>query len=311
MRRWARLHAGTGEAGRVMVAHGHRLEVGGASMIGWCTAHAQARIALDVGGEAVRFENPLLPDTRSEMALPLVARGKVIGALTVQSAVEDAFSREDVTVLQTMADQIAVAIDNARLFAEAQASLAEVQAVHRQYLRQAWGSFSGGPAATAYRYTAGEVLVDHEAWLPAMRDARQRGRVVVASDQEGSAVLGVPLTLRGETIGVLGFKKEGGAGWTEDDLAVAQSVADQVALSLENVRLFEETQRRARREGLARQITEKMQRTADVQTILETAVQELGRALGSARAFVQLDVSETEARVDRGDGDATNGRQDA
>ena len=292
-RRWAELQAATGEAGRVMVEHGHRLEVGGASMIGWCAAHAQARIALDVGDEAVRFENPLLPDTRSEMALPLVARGRAIGALTVQSAVEDAFSREDVTVLQTMADQIAVAIDNARLFAEAQESLNEAQAVHRHYLREAWTGFGAGrESEMGYRYSVGEVEPDPEAWLPAMSEARQQNKVVIAPDTDGANTLSLPITLRGESIGLLGFKKEGEGGWTDDDVAVAQAVADQVALSLENVRLFDEAQRRAQREALTRELSEKMRRTTDVNAILETAIQGLGKALGSARAFVRLDAHE-------------------
>ncbi|MFZ5919383.1 MAG: GAF domain-containing protein [Chloroflexota bacterium] len=116
--RWAELKAGTGEAGRAMLARSHRLEVGGDSMIGRCTAHGQARIALDVGQEAIRFDNPLLPETRSEMALPLVSRGQIIGALTVQSAEPEAFSEEDITVLQTMADQVADAIENAHLLQE-------------------------------------------------------------------------------------------------------------------------------------------------------------------------------------------------
>jgi len=119
-REYAVLRAGTGEAGRQMLEMGHELEVGGTSMVGWCVANAKARIALDVGKEAVRFDNPLLPETRSEMALPLISRGQVIGALTVQSTEEAAFSDEDITVLQTMADQVANAIENARLFEETQ-----------------------------------------------------------------------------------------------------------------------------------------------------------------------------------------------
>lgn len=126
----ALLQAGTGSAGQQMVKDGHRLEVGGTSMIGWCVANAQARIALDVGEEAVRFENPLLPHTRSEMALPLVSRGRVIGAMTIQSAEPAAFSQEDVTVLQTMADQLANAIENARLYAETQRRMREMEAIN-------------------------------------------------------------------------------------------------------------------------------------------------------------------------------------
>lgn len=118
--RWATLRAGTGKPGRQMVEQGHRLQVGGQSMIGQCIASGQSHIALDVEAERSHFRNPLLPQTRSEMALPLVSRGEVIGAITIQSATRRAFSEEDVAALQTMADQLATAISNARLFQDAQ-----------------------------------------------------------------------------------------------------------------------------------------------------------------------------------------------
>ncbi|GIK40066.1 MAG: hypothetical protein BroJett011_38990 [Chloroflexota bacterium] len=112
------LHAGTGEAGRQMVEQGHKLEAGEASLVGWCITNRQARIAPDVGAAAVRFANPLLPATRSELVMPLISRGQVIGAMTVQSTQAAAFDSEDIRALQTMADQIANAIENARLFSE-------------------------------------------------------------------------------------------------------------------------------------------------------------------------------------------------
>jgi GAF domain-containing protein len=124
---WAVLHAGTGKAGQLMIERRHQLEIDGDSMIGSCIAHQRARIALDVRDEAVRFDNPLLPQTRSEMALPLISRGRVIGAMTIQSAQAEAFSEEDVTALQTMADQVANAIENARLFKEAQQRAEQTQ----------------------------------------------------------------------------------------------------------------------------------------------------------------------------------------
>ena len=128
---WAVLRAGTGEAGRQMMEQGHKLEIGGTSMIGWCVANQQARIALDVGVEAVRFDNPLLPETRSELALPLISRGQVLGAMTVQSAQEAAFTAADIATLQTMADQVAIAIENARLFDEAQRRAATLSSLYQ------------------------------------------------------------------------------------------------------------------------------------------------------------------------------------
>ncbi len=114
--RFAVLRAGTGEAGRAMLDSGYKFEIDGRSLVGLCVAHRQARIALDGGENGARLDNPLLPDTRSEMALPLISRGEMIGALTLQSSQEAAFSGEDAAVLQTMADQIANTIANARQF---------------------------------------------------------------------------------------------------------------------------------------------------------------------------------------------------
>ncbi|GAB4527138.1 MAG: hypothetical protein Fur0018_12660 [Anaerolineales bacterium] len=129
--RWAVLRAGTGVAGLQMKARNHKLEIGGTSMVGQCVAHGQARVSLDVMQEAGRFQNPLLPDTRSELALPLMARGQVIGAISIQSELENAFTQEDIAVLQTMADQVAVAIQNARLFNQTQQTLAEQETLYQ------------------------------------------------------------------------------------------------------------------------------------------------------------------------------------
>jgi anti-anti-sigma regulatory factor/putative methionine-R-sulfoxide reductase with GAF domain len=121
------LRAATGEAGQQMLEQAHKLKVGGDSMIGRCMSDHQACIALDVGQEAVRFDNPLLPDTHSELALPLVGREGVVGALSIQSTQERAFGEEDVAVFQTIADQLANAIANARLYEKIQKAYAEVE----------------------------------------------------------------------------------------------------------------------------------------------------------------------------------------
>jgi GAF domain-containing protein len=150
--KWAVLSAGTGLAGQQMITQGHKLEIGGESMIGWCVANAQARIALDVGKEAVRFVNPFLPETRSEMALPLISRGHVIGAMTIQSTQEAAFSQEDIALLQTMADQLANAIENTRLFEQTQTALGETETLYRS-------SLAIGAAASAQ--DVGQATIDY------------------------------------------------------------------------------------------------------------------------------------------------------
>ena len=126
-REWAILSAASGQIGQQLLKTGHRLKVADSSMIGWCIQNRQARIALDVGEDAVRFKNPYLPLTRSEIALPLLAHGEAIGAMTIQSAQPAAFSRVDITALQSMADQMANAIDNARLFTERVSLIRELE----------------------------------------------------------------------------------------------------------------------------------------------------------------------------------------
>lgn len=138
---WAYLQAGTGEAGRNMVRQRHKLKVGGNSMIGQCIATGQSRITPDVAGERARFSSPLLPETRSELALPLVTHGEVIGAVSIQSSEIDAFSGQDITVLQTVANQLANAIENARLFKQTEDALEEVKAMQRRYIRAGWEEY--------------------------------------------------------------------------------------------------------------------------------------------------------------------------
>ncbi|GAB4532508.1 MAG: hypothetical protein Kow0063_13130 [Anaerolineae bacterium] len=304
--KWAVLRAGTGKAGQQMVKAGHKLEIGGGSMIGWCVANAQARIALDVGEEAVRFENPWLPETRSEMALPLVVREKVIGAMTIQSTQEAAFSEEDVSVLQTMADQLAIAIENARLLAETQKALQEVQSVHQQYLRQEWRDFLSSrqeEGSLGYVLSRDGLRPAPQVWSPEMRMAIQERQPVVVTDaeeaslssgddgrdQDGAdagisarAALAAPITLRGQVIGALDvFDPTQPREWSDDDLALVDAVASQVALAVENARLFEQTQAAlAETEALYR-ASQRITTSADLPSLYQVLVDELASRLAA------------------------------
>ena len=264
---YAVLRAGTGGAGRQMLRMGHKLAVGGPSMIGWCTARGSARIILDVDKEATRFENPLLPETRSEMALPLVARGRVIGAMTIQSDQPSAFSEEDIGGLQTMADQVANAIETARLFRRTEESLEEISRLHQRYLRQEWQAYLADEetrARAGYLYDLGAVKPAGDVWMPEIAISAQRGETVVlppaaAAPQErltaadaslqsspAQAALAVPLMLRGQVIGALDFYEvDQPHQWSRDDIALVESVADQVALAVENARAYAELQKTA------------------------------------------------------------------
>ena len=148
---YACLRAATGEAGRQLIERGHKLKVGEIGLVGYVTGTGQPRIALDVGADAVHFKNPLLPDTRSEMALPLKANDRVIGALDVQSTVGSAFDQEDIAILQILADQLAVAINNIRLVEKLETALKETDTLYQHQVQQNW-SIQGGITPTGYEY---------------------------------------------------------------------------------------------------------------------------------------------------------------
>ena len=149
---YAVLKAGTGEAGRSMLSNQHRLLIGGVSMIGWSIANLKPRIALDVGKEKIHFNNPNLPETRSELALPIISHGLALGALTIQSTLEYAFDDDDITILQGMADSLGVALENARLFEQNQKDLVEISSLNRQYVQQSWSDEITSSGQLAFTY---------------------------------------------------------------------------------------------------------------------------------------------------------------
>ena len=269
---FAVLQSGSGEAGKMMLAEGHRLVVGGNSMIGWTIANRQPRIALDVGAEAVRFQNPHLPETRSELALPILIGGQVRGAMTVQSIAAKAFDQDDITVLQGIADSLATALENARLFSEVQSNLDEIQALHRQYLAQAWGEASNRLNETSFLF-------------------EQNPQQTSIESSESQSTLEVPLILRDQVIGNLTLETKQEA-LTPEERAFIDSVTTQAALALENVRLLEETQRRAERERIAAHVSSRVWASNDMHSILRSALKELGDSLHVSEGSIQLQTGE-------------------
>jgi PAS domain S-box-containing protein len=290
---WAVLRAGTGEAGQKMVEQGHKLEVGGESMIGWCTANGQARITQHAGQEAVRLANPLLPGTRSEMALPLIARGQVVGAMTIHSEEEAAFAEEDIAALQAMAGQIANAIANTRLFEQAQNALREMEATHRRYLQQAWTEYLGTAPVTSYETGHPDTPPLGDKVLPEIQKAMQnQGATVLAGhgeEGEDASALVVPVTLRGQALGALGIHGQRGTErWTDEEIALVEAVAERMAITAESLRLLDETQRRATREQLTSEVATRLRQTLDLETVVRTAAREMGQALNLHDLTIRL-----------------------
>ena len=278
---WAVLQAASSAGGQRMLARGHRLKVGQVGIVGYVTGVGEPRVALDVGEDAVFFDNPDLPETRSEMALPLRARGQIIGALDVQSREREAFSDEDVAVLQTLADQVATAISNAQLFEQAQESLEAQRRAYGQMSRETWTQTLRARPGLGYRYDQGNV-----ASLAHHSEPR--------SDQRGAATtalpeLALPLSVRGQTVGTIRAHKSGEAGeWTSEETALMETLVDQLGQALESARLYQDTQRRAARERLTAEVTARMRETLDLEAVLRSAAVEIGEALGLAALDVRL-----------------------
>jgi GAF domain-containing protein len=281
---WAVLRAGTGDAGRTMLDRGHRLKVG-EGMVGWCIAHTEARIALDVGEDAVRFSNPDLPDTRSEAALPLRSRGRVLGALTVQSAKESAFDQDAIVALQTMADQVAVALDNAELFAQSQAALEAQRRAYGEVSRQAWAQMMRSRPSFGYQADGGGVMpIDPLA--PATK----------ATDGEAEVLpeVVIPVRVRDSVIGSIVAHKPGGGGeWTEKERALLEALVDSMDVALDSARQYQDTQRREIRERLTRESVDRIRSADDIAELLEVASRTLSEQLSATEVVIRLGTEDT------------------
>jgi len=278
---FAVLQAANSEGGQRMLERNHRLRVGEEGIVGKVTATGEPRIALDVGTDAVYFGNPDLPDTHSEMALPLRSAEKIIGALDVQSTEVGAFSNDDIQTLSLLADQVSLAIENAKLFDNSNRTLNELQMVMRQSTRDAWKRLPEQQKLLGYRYNAMGASPIKE---PIDIAETVKDRKKVGSQGTGSYV--VPIELRGEIIGNLIVQNPTGNIWNDDQRDLIKAVAERVALSAENARLFEETTQRAERERMVSEITGKIRSHNDPQEMIETAINELRSALGASRVEI-------------------------
>jgi GAF domain-containing protein len=303
---YAVLRAATGGVGH-LVERGHQLPVSESSLVGSAVAGGQARIALNAGDDAVNFVSPLLPETRSEMALPLRIGERVIGALDIHSTQATAFDEADVQVFQTLADQLAVAVENARLIHALQQNLREIEAVYGRYTQDAWSTFIRGasvPLGYRYRHTDVEAATEQH---PEAHEALQQGRSVATSIQAGEDsgeqaqvnAVAVPIKLRNQVIGVLDLRAENQA-ISPEAISLTEEVADRLAMALENARLFDEARLRAVRERALNQVMARFARSFDVDTVLQTAVRELGQLPRVTEVSVHVGLAEAPSPANGG-----------
>lgn len=275
---WAVLRAASSEGGQRMLRRGHRLRVGQQGLVGTVAALGQPRIALDVGEDAVWFDNPDLPETRSELALPLFdVEHRVLGVLDVQSTEVSAFTPADVEVLQLLADQVSVALRNAQLLEQMRGTLQELQSVQQDYRREGWARVMSRRHIQAYEYDG--VVV--QPVLPLPVPAQVLTSLGSVRHVETTPQIMEPLRYLDETIGLLTLSDPDRV-WTEEELSLVRSVTDQVASALEAARLFEETQRSARQQMLLNAVLQTAALTLDPDQALEEIARILARGLAMA-----------------------------
>ena len=271
-REYAVLSAANSEGGAKMLAREHRLKVGAQGMVGYVAARGTPRIALNVGEEAVFFNNPDLPETQSEMSLPLRFGGEIIGVLDIQSKTQNAFSEQDVEIFSILADQVSVAIQNARSLEKAQRALLEVELATSQLTGQAWKQHAEMLALQGYRY-----------------DGVKSEPLRTGTKGDTPETLTIPVRLRGQLIGRLKLKaSDTNRQWSADERAIIDSTAERMAIALEGARLLDEAQKRATREQRISEISSKLGSTFQLDSILRDTVEELGQALNGSIVSFQL-----------------------
>lgn len=284
---YAVLRASTGEPGRRLLERGHRLAVGSVSVIGQTTDQGQVVVARDTAASRVHKKNEFLPDTLAELAIPLRVGDRIIGALDVQSKQAETFSQDQINVLHTMADQISVAIENARLYQESLLRLEEIERNRRASTLQAWREYALSQRSQTLNSEAGTAPTNHTS--SELREAAVRtGKTMIGQVTERNTIpIAVPIRLRDQILGAVEWELPQD-GFDQNKVQLAQELTDRLAVSLENARLFHESQRATDRERLVNDIAARLTNQNDIDQILQMAVREVGQALRSPQVTIRL-----------------------
>lgn len=285
-REYAVLSAANSEGGQVMLMRGHRLKVGEKGLVGFVSSTGRPRVALDTGADAVFFNNPDLPDTRSEVALPLRARETIIGVLDVQSREPNAFSQEDVSILSTLADQVSIAIQNARQNEATQKALSESDALSGQFVQAGWGRFIKKENLLGIRHTGAKSTILYSKKVTGKDDTLQSAGQLKSKGR--GAIMSLPIKLRGQVIGSVDVRAPDNRKWDRDEIDIVTAIIERAAIAMENARLLNESQRRAVKERTIGEISARISAQSDVDELLKTAVQELNRTLPGTEIAIQF-----------------------
>ncbi|MGD0613518.1 MAG: GAF domain-containing protein [Anaerolineales bacterium] len=329
---YAAVREATGEAGAQMKHAGHRLKVGSKSIVGYVTGNGEPLVVNDTSQDAIYYPNPLLPDTRAEIAIPLKVGTRIVGALDVQSTHAYSFSDENVNVLRILADQLAVAVINSELFAETQEHLSQHRLLHHvttaaasgTTIEEALNSATQGLQVTlggdrvaillankekkllevksvaGYSEEVKQVVIPYGSGITGavanqqqplrIDDVTQDPRYIQVASNVRSE-LAIPLLYRSELLGVLNVESDQIGAYSESDEELLGTLGGSLAAIIANARLLDQIRRQVDRERLLYEITSKIRRSTDMQTIMSTTTSELSRVFGARRAEIKINVN--------------------
>ncbi|HKZ01772.1 MAG TPA: GAF domain-containing protein [Pyrinomonadaceae bacterium] len=299
---YAMLRAASSEAAPTMLAQGHKLKVGEVGIVGHVARTGSPRIALDVGADAVHFRNPLLPETRSEIGLPLRSRGITIGVLNIQATEPSAFSQQDIGTLQLLADELVGAIENAQLAERAEAALSELNTTYRSQTQLGWKRAAKENTRVAFEYDGLHIQPVPHHLSRALVAQLESGQAVILNkntsangeqNAHSANTLLAPLMVLNQLIGVIGLEQDDpNHVWAAEEIAVVEAAASRAAIALENARLLQDAQSRATRERTISDISAKIGNLVDLDNIIQTTIQELGRSMPDAQVAIQFETPE-------------------
>ncbi|MFZ5820210.1 MAG: GAF domain-containing protein [Chloroflexota bacterium] len=287
-REYALLRASNSSGGARMLLQGHKLKVGEVGIVGTVAGSGQARIALDVGQDAVYFNNPQLPQTRSEMALPIIAGGETLGVLDIQSTEPNAFAEGDIPPLQVLADQLATALQNARLIERTQQALAATRRAYAESSQEGWQRILASASKTGFiGYARGEIIPSGTTLQqPEAIRANKEGEPILSEDRK---TLAAPIQVRNQTIGIVRLVKPPEMqDWSHDEIADANRLVNQIGAALESARLHQDTQRRAELERAIANVSSRIGAEPEVDAILQATAESLGALLTDCEVSVSI-----------------------
>jgi GAF domain-containing protein len=294
---FAVLRAASGPASTVLLEQNYKMRVGATGIVGNVARTGQAHVALDTRVDTTHFKHPLLPDTRSEIALPLRIKSLTIGVLDIQATEVSSFSESDIQTFQILADQLAAAIENANLARQVQDIQEELKNVNRAQAQRTWELTMAQKKTPGFEYDGLQIQPVPQNLPADLLKQLESGKPIVLkqdSDPENNNeqiqnILLIPLMVLNQIIGVVGLEQDDpNHTWTNEEILIAQAAANRASITLENARLLEESQKRASKEQAISEATARIGAALNIENILDITAEELGRVTDNAEVILQI-----------------------